>query len=155
MIIKKLISDDEIARQIACLVNENHNASGWRISFTKQGISRSPALYIVESLDHVVLGVVGLRRRQGDMSEIMHLVVMPEMRRQGLAKRLISRAVEESPTKIVYAKVRDDNIPSLKTFMSLGFFPKRTFPRKGYGLIMMMRFKDNNTNNALLESIRR
>jgi N-acetylglutamate synthase-like GNAT family acetyltransferase len=149
--IERILKKEETALQIAELVN-THNR--WKTTFTAQGILRSPGLYIVESFDNVVLGVVGIYKINNKWSEVRHLVVRPEIRKEGLGKRLVERALEEVETPFIFANVRSDNIPSLKIFTNLGFVPRKKTRKNRYDLYSMVRFTDDKKNKGFLNKLR-
>lgn len=151
MQIKRLLSEEQIAEQIAHLVNK-HNQ--WNMRFYGRGINRSSATYIVESYLDIVLGVVGIERKNNNWSEIKHLVVRPELRSKGLGKKLVRRALEEVKTPYVLANIRSTNKPSLRVFYQLGFSILSQKRKSYYNLITAIRSKNDMINNIFLSIIR-
>jgi [ribosomal protein S18]-alanine N-acetyltransferase len=70
-----------------------------------------------------ILGFV-LARAVADEMEILNLAVDPDARRQGIAARLVARAVEEvrrADVKRVYLEVRESNSTARAFYLSTGF----------------------------------
>ena len=113
------LSDEEIASQIAALVNANnqllktHNAAS---------IRSSPAAYFIEVRGTAqVVGCAGLTKEYPGVSKIFHVCTHPAYRRQGIARKLVSLAMNNCKTENVYMTIREDNGPSLTMAASLGF----------------------------------
>jgi len=115
---QRLISEVEISRQAALLINTNNNLNS---KIIPARILSNKKEYIIETTYHTVTACVKIERQSYNMSEIKHLVVKPSCRKLGLAKKLVSEGLKRSTTPIVYATVREDNIPSQKVFQSCGF----------------------------------
>jgi ribosomal protein S18 acetylase RimI-like enzyme len=115
---QRVATDRVIASQVAALLN-THNKLNTK--YNVEDILMDKNTYIVETLNHTVLACVQIRKQAYILSEIRHLSVTPAARHQGIGKTLVSSALISSPTPIVYATIRKDNIASIKTFESCGF----------------------------------
>ena len=114
----RVLNDNLIATQIAALLNK-HNKLG--VHYSKDGILLEKDTYIVETVDRFVVAAVQIKRLSYAISEAKHLVVRTNMRKKGLAKSLVTAAVNRSTTPIVIATIREENAGSIKTFESCGF----------------------------------
>jgi len=112
------LSTDEMSVQIASLVNQYNR---WYVKHTPFAIKNSAASYVVEIEGSRVVGCAGFLKEFKNLSKIMHVCVIPERRCCGIAKRLVNLAVNMCNTQHVYMTIRDDNTPSLRMAMSLGF----------------------------------
>jgi ribosomal protein S18 acetylase RimI-like enzyme len=117
------LSDDEIATQIAILLNTYNQLT---IQHSMLSIKNSAANYFVEISRTAngfsrVVGCVGLLKEGYNLSRIYHVCVHPEYRQLGIAKKLINIAMQRCETSNVYMTIRDNNIPSLRMAGSLGF----------------------------------
>lgn len=74
-----------------------------------------------------------------DEMDIVRVAVMPNFRRQGVAKKMLEAALKEKQGT-VYLDVRESNFPAISLYKSLGF--KDTGVRKNY--------YTNPTENAVL-----
>ncbi len=70
-----------------------------------------------------VLGYIGMLLAPGE-GQILNLAVLPEARRQGLARALVARLIEEAERKNLAAlslEVRVSNAPAIRLYQSFGF----------------------------------
>lgn len=74
-----------------------------------------------------IAGCVGLRRTSAVLSEIRHLVVLPEFRRRGLARALVEHAIGLAETPVLFASVRLTNQASRAVFGRVGFQPALSY----------------------------
>ena len=72
----------------------------------------------VEERDGKLIGYV-LVRIEDDMADILRLGVLPGYHKQGVATRLLTRALQETPG--VMLTVRKENDPALSLYFSFGF----------------------------------
>ncbi|RLF88110.1 hypothetical protein DRN34_00035 [Thermococci archaeon] len=112
------LSVDEMSRQVSSLINQYNR---WYVKHTPLAIKHSLTDYFVEIEGSRVVGCAGLLKEFETLSKIMHVCVIPERRCCGIAKQLVNLAVSMCETQHVYMTVRDDNTPSLRMAMSLGF----------------------------------
>jgi len=112
------ISDLEIARQIAQLINTHNGLTQKRRA---ADILESKIPYVVETHGQYVVGAVAISKVTHVLTEIKHLVVRPAWQGQGVGKFLVKRAIPLCKTEVLYAQIREGNVPSEKLFESLGF----------------------------------
>lgn len=113
----------ELAAQVATLLNK-HNKLYYFV--TPKRVLKGKVDYLVELLGDIVIGVIGLRYEyRSESIEICHLCVHPAARGQGLAKKLISRAIEIAPRERLWCHVREENVASIKAFERHGFKTQR------------------------------
>ncbi len=79
--------------------------------------------------------VVGylLMRWVCDELEIVNLAVHPQMRRQGIARKLLRECIRQfgtRGTKIIFLEVREHNEPAIRLYLSFGF--KQVGLRRSY-----------------------
>lgn len=121
------LSEKEMARQIAALINTHNRLYRRR---TERYIMSDKSDYFVEIVLNSVVGCAGLSQRDTNLSEIKHVCVHPSFRQKGIGKKLVSLAMANCPTDLVYMTIREDNTPSLKMASSLGF----NFVRKHWNI---------------------
>ena len=126
----------QISHQIAGLINSYNQLTKKR---SGSNIQNGHTNYIVETHGGWVLGAVGLDRQSYTFTEIKHLVVAPEWRKQGIAKHLLKRALGMINTKMVYATIRDDNESSLELFESLGFQRSGDYPTENHKVTLLVK----------------
>lgn len=74
---------------------------------------------LVAELSGAVAGFVAFREVAVDEIEVLNLVVAPDSRRQGVARRLMETVIEQDCTNL-FLEVRESNIPARKLYESLG-----------------------------------
>jgi len=113
------LSDNEIASQIAALLNANNQLL---IKHNAASIKGGSAVYFIEIGGAAqVIGCAGLAIEQPILSKIFHVCTHPDYRRRGIAKKLVGLALSNCRTDNVYMTIREDNLPSLTMASSLGF----------------------------------
>lgn len=130
------LQDEEIARQLALLINQHNklnNTKGWR------DILNSKTTYVIETHGKQVIGACGIHRQSYSLSEVKHLVVRPQWRGKGLGRFLVKKAIGRGETPILYATVREDNLPSLKVFTSTGFTDAGTYSNPDHKVRLLIR----------------
>ncbi|MDA8170716.1 MAG: GNAT family N-acetyltransferase [Nitrospiraceae bacterium] len=97
--------------------------------------------YFMAVEDGVIKGIVGLLWRSWYLTELRHLYVKPEFRRNGVGTFLVEKALERVKTPLVCCTVREDNEWSLTLFRCEGFVVERRFvnPETGNTVALMMR----------------
>lgn len=133
-----VLSNHEIAQQIANLLNQNNRLA---ILHNQGTILSNKVQYYIEFYGQIVSGCVGLIRQQNNMDKIVHLSVIPQFRGKGIGKRLILTALNNSTRDIIYMQIREDNIASLKLAESLGFKSIAYIPKANYNLLSMCLFR--------------
>lgn len=139
------ISRDEMAKQIAALVNSYNKLYKKHTAFS---ILRDKASYFVETIGDKVIGCTGLSRRYPNLSEIKHVCISPAHRRKGVAKKLINLAIANCSTEYVYMTINENNLPSLMMAKSLGFVVIRQDWRSDHYVITVGRRKCHATASA-------
>ncbi|MCK5016149.1 MAG: GNAT family N-acetyltransferase [Candidatus Peribacteraceae bacterium] len=114
----RVLNDKLLAQQVASLINNNNHLNKY---YSSQEVLSQKDTYVVETLGSIVIGSIQIVKQAYILSEICHLVVHPEMRKQGVAKILILAAIKKSTTPMVYATIRKNNTGSRKAFKSCGF----------------------------------
>ncbi len=130
------LDHQEIAHQVAALLNccnqlQKKKSTG--------SILHGRTNYVVEPHGKWVLGTIGVDRLNYTFTEIKHLVVHPDWRGKGLAKRLLRKALVMVDTKLVYATVREDNDASLKLFESFGFQNSGDYPTGDHRVVLLVK----------------
>jgi len=112
------IAKDEIARQVANMINQ-HNR--WYTKLSSMALLTTQVNYFVEIYGQQVVACVGAIQEFPSLSKIMHVCVLPEFRRKHLASKLVNIAINNCNTEFVYMTVREDNMSSLAMANSLRF----------------------------------
>ena len=137
---KKLLSDREIACQIAILLNNNNRLSKYH---DVSSIINNPVHYFVELLEQTVIGCVGLKK-ENKMDKIIHLSVANSMRTFGIGNKLLNTVILNSSKDILYMKIRDDNVASISLANKLGFKIIAYTPKYNYNIFTLCLFRGNN-----------
>lgn len=74
-----------------------------------------------------IKGVVALKRRSWYLTELRHLVVLPEYRESGIAKMIVQSALAEVKTPLACCTIREDNPISLRLFSNFDFHRRAHF----------------------------
>lgn len=91
--------------------------------------------------DGEVMGFVGILQRSWYLTELRHLYVKPEARRNGVGALLVKKVLEEVKTPLACCTVREGNEASLALFRKAGFAADRRFvnPETGHTVFLMVR----------------
>lgn len=119
-VIRPLSSGDAAA--IADLESRCVGAAKWGEA-AYRNIGANGIVGWASSRENVVLGFI-LVRAVADEMEIMNLAVDPDARRKGIARRLLTHAIEEvrrADVKRVYLEVRESNSGARAFYHSAGF----------------------------------
>lgn len=135
-----VLSDHIIAGQIAKLLNENNRLS---IAHNTNSILRSPVQYFIELSGQTILGCVGLLC-EPTMDKIVHISVSKNNRKQGIAKRLLRYAINNSSKDIIYMHIREDNIESKNLSIKMGFNAIAYIPKFNYNILTFCLFRRKN-----------
>lgn len=137
---KYLITIDEnnLASQIASLIN-----LGGQLKFlmSRDSIRLSPISYLVELHKDKVIGTIGLEECNPRVTELKHLCVHPEYRRQGLGKKLLEKGAQAAKTEFVFGIVRSDNLVNIRNNLRIGMVPIGKKSKRNYSLIIFARRK--------------
>lgn len=102
-----------------------------------------PDGFLVAEMDNSIVGYIMTRVDRGfdyysshrafaEKGHVISLAVLPHVRRMGIGKSLLSRAVEaikKRDVKEVYLEVRVSNTPAINLYQKLGFKIMRRVPR--------------------------
>ena len=94
--------------------------------------------FAVATLDGNVVGYMGLQIFCGE-GYVTNVAVLPEYRRQGIAKMLIEKQMQNKMSFITL-EVRESNLPAIKLYESCGFENVGIRPK----------FYSNPTENAII-----
>jgi len=111
------LSADEMAAQIADMLNKHNKLT---VTYSGPSLFYSAGKYFTEVEGNRVVGCIAIVP-EPDITRLCHVCVLPEKRRQGLAKKLMNIAIRNSTTPNVYGTIREENTASLKMVYSLGF----------------------------------
>lgn len=114
------LNQTEIASQIADLLNSGRQLMR---QMTSRIILCSNISYIIELEGDKVVGVIGIEKKTDRVSELKHLCVHPDKRRQGLGLKLLKCAMNSAGTEIVYGNVSIDNTTNIRNNLRLGMMP--------------------------------
>lgn len=134
------ISRESMALQIAAMINSNNKLYKKR---TKKSIMEDKADYFVEIIDGQVAAVAGTSKRDSNLSEIKHVCVVPAHRRKGLAKKLVSLAINNCCTDYVFMTIGENNEASLAMARSLNFVYVKKYWNIDHYVITVGRRRDN------------
>jgi GNAT superfamily N-acetyltransferase len=87
--------------------------------------------YYVLVDEEKIKGTICVKKRSWYLTELRHLVVLSEYRRQGIAKSMVLTALGSIQTPLVCCTVRDDNPICLRLFHNLGFEQRAFFEVAG------------------------
>lgn len=131
------LSAYDISAQIAVLLNTNNRLT--RIH-TPETILHSGAEYFIELNGNIIVGCVGLIRRE-PMDKIVHLSVHKQYQHQGVGKKLLNTVLTNSNHDILYMTVREDNFSCLNLAKLYGFVPVAYIPKMSYNILSMCLFR--------------
>lgn len=131
----------ELATQVAALLNA-YNLLYYKMTVKK--VIHGKVDYLLDLLEDTVIGCIGLRYiSKSDTVEICHLCVHPVGRGRGLAKKLIQRAIELSPRDRMWCHIREENVASVRAFMSQGFKIQREKFKHDGSWMLTLRLERN------------
>jgi GNAT superfamily N-acetyltransferase len=101
--------------------------------------------YYMAVEEGAIKGVVGLLWRSWYLTELRHLYVKPEFRREGIGRFLVGNALHKVETPLACCTVSARNEASAAVFRSLNFLPVRSFhsERTGNEVILHLRQTQN------------
>jgi len=104
------INKQNIADQIAALINVGGQL--YR-AVHSQSILNGSITYIIEMHCDTIIGTIGLEVQTPLITELKHLVVHKNYRRQGIGKRLLEKGIAFTNTEYVYGLVRSNNLTNI------------------------------------------
>jgi N-acetylglutamate synthase-like GNAT family acetyltransferase len=127
-----------INTQIAQILNSYSDLS---VKYDYRSIRDSPIKHhYLATKDGIVVGVVGVHRFNMHLSEIKHLVVPPNLRRHGLARRLVEIALKDTATPLAMSSVREENVASLSLLTSMGFkVAEKYVSKEGRSILILLK----------------
>ena len=130
------IDAQDIAHQVAGLLNSYNGLAHKRFAVD---VLNSKTNYVVETHGKLVIGAVGLHKLSFHISEVKHLSIRETWRKKGIGRFLLKRAIRLCETPFVYATIREDNLPSIKLFESVGFSRAGEYDGKGHKVLVFIR----------------
>ena len=132
------IAADSLAGQIASLIN-----AGGQLKFfmSRENILYNNIRYLIELHKDKVIGTIGLEKCNPSVTEMKHLCVNPEYRRQGIGRKLLERGVQASQTDLVFGAVRSDNAVNMRNNLRIGMTPVGKLTKATYSIIIFARRK--------------
>ena len=113
-------------------------ANPWSRADLEQQLNLDTSHFAVATLDGNVVGYMGLQIFSGE-GYVTNVAVLPEYRRQGIAKMLIEKQMQNKMSFITL-EVRESNLPAIKLYESCGFENVGIRPK----------FYSNPTENAII-----
>ena len=130
------LPDYELAKQIARLINVYNELSLKRRSID---IIEGRTNYMAETHGKLVIGAVGIEKVSFVLSEIKHLVVLPDWRNKKVGQFVAKQALDQVATPMAYCTIRTDNVASIKLFENLGFRRAEQYAAEGHDVILLTR----------------
>ena len=113
-------------------------ANPWTRADLEAQLTLDTSHFVVATLDGNVVGYMGLQIFSGE-GYVTNVAVLPEYRRQGIAKMLIEKQLQNEMSFITL-EVRESNLPAIKLYESCGFENVGIRPK----------FYSNPTENAII-----
>lgn len=110
----------------------------WSRAVLEQQLNLDTSHFVVATVDEKVVGYMGLQVFSGE-GYVTNVAVLPEYRRQGIAKMLIEKQMQNEMSFITL-EVRESNLPAIKLYESCGFENVGIRPK----------FYSNPTENAII-----
>lgn len=136
------IDAKNLAGQIAGLIN-----AGGQLKFLihPETILYSNVRYLIELHKDKVIGTIGLDKCRPSVTEMKHLCVHPDYRRQGIGIKLLDRGAQASLTEFVFGAVRNDNAVNIRNNLRIGMIPIGKLTKRTYSIIIFARRKSSDT----------
>lgn len=136
------IDANSLAAQISSLINSGHQL---RFYLTQESIKYSPVRYLVELHKDKVIGTIGLEQCNPRVTELKHLCVHPDYRRQGIGMKLLEKGAKAALTELVFGAVRSDNLVNIRNNLRIGMVPIGKKSKRGYSIIIFARRRAGDT----------
>lgn len=94
-------------------------AHAWTRADLEAQLTLDTSHFVVATVDEKVIGYMGLQIFSGE-GYVTNVAVLPEYRRQGIAKMLIEKQMQNEMSFITL-EVRESNLPAIKLYESCGF----------------------------------
>ena len=135
-----------IAAQVAALINSGGQLV---IHQTPQSVLNGPVTYMLDMHKDKVIGTMGLVPKSKDVSEMKHLCVHPDYRRQGIGLKLLEKGIRFAKTEKVYGLVRADNSGNIRNNIRAGLRPvAKYWGRNCYIIVFVGRKKHDRRARA-------
>ena len=131
-IIIREMSHDDLSQVHA--IEKQSFAEPWRPSSFEYEVDNRDAILKVAISDNQIVGYICVRIIV-DITHVLDIAVMPELRRMGIGSLLLINALQElrrlrPDTKKITLEVRESNIAAIKLYEKFGF--KEIGRRRGY-----------------------
>ena len=113
-------------------------ANPWSRADLERQLNLDTSHFVVATVDEKVVGYMGLQVFCGE-GYVTNIAVLPEYRRQGIAKMLIEKQLQNEMSFITL-EVRESNLPAVRLYESCGFENVGIRPK----------FYSNPTENAII-----
>lgn len=130
------LSAVNIASQIAALINSNNRLYKRHSDYS---VLNAAGSYFIEVYGDRVVGCAQMIKEQHDLSKILHVSVDPAFRRRGIAKKLITTALDNCETMLIYMTIREDNQPSLRMAETMNFVFSGKYWSRDHNVYIMGR----------------
>jgi ribosomal protein S18 acetylase RimI-like enzyme len=137
---KLTVGAENLGTQIADLLNQGGQL--W-YPLVRNSILFTTTQYIIEMNGEIVIGVIGLDKKNARVTELKHLCVHPDYRRRGLGKKMLEKGIEASTTEFVYGTVRSNNAVNVRNNLRVGMRPLGKIRKRGYHIIVFGRRRCN------------
>jgi ribosomal protein S18 acetylase RimI-like enzyme len=131
-----------LVAQVTSLINSGHQL---KFYLTQESIRYSPIRYLIELHKDRVIGTIGIEQCNPRVTELKHLCVHPDYRRQGLGRKLLEKGVQAAPTEFVFGTVRSDNPVNIRNNLRIGMIPIGKKSKRSYSIIIFARRRDGAT----------
>jgi len=131
-----------LVAQVTSLINSGHQL---KFYLTQESIRYSPIRYLIELHKDRVIGTIGIEQCNPKVTELKHLCVHPDYRRQGLGRKLLEKGVQAAPTEFVFGTVRSDNPVNIRNNLRIGMIPIGKKSKRSYSIIIFARRRDGAT----------
>ncbi len=116
--------------QVKTLLDTCFGESAWTPDTLRSQLDKADSRCMVVMEDDTVIGFLAFEQVL-DEGSIVEVAVHPDCRRRGLARGLITSAINSADgLNTVFLEVRESNTPAIGLYESLGF--ERIAVRKGY-----------------------
>ena len=94
-------------------------SSPWSVGSINDALNNPCSRFYLAIVDGKTAGYIGLQIFSGE-GYVTNIATLPEFRRQGVAKALINKALENE-MDFITLEVRESNIPAINLYNSFGF----------------------------------
>lgn len=136
------VSYEDLVAQVTNLVNRGGQLKYY---LTQESVKYSPVKYLIELHKDRVIGTIGLHQHNSKVTELKHLCVHQDYRRQGLGKKLLEKGVKAAHTEFVYGAVRSDNFTNIRNNIRIGMVPIGKKTKGRYSIIVFVRRTNSDT----------